>query len=424
MIIYKCQQNKSLPVIPCFSEEFWIFYSVKKYSNSKALFMKTVYFDHAATTPMDERVLETMHPYFLKEFGNANSAHQLGNNAKVAVEEARETIAEIIGAEPAEIIFTSGGTESDNAAIKGIFQATGKTEIITSPLEHHAVLHTVEALKRFGAKPVYLQPDSKGMISADQVSEAVTEDTALVSLMHVNNEIGTINPIKEIGAVCRQRSIPFHSDTVQSVGKMPVDVDELGMDSISVSGHKIYGPKGIGVLYIRHATPWLPWMHGGSQERRRRGGTLNVPGIIGLAKALELISEGMAEHKEHFQALRRQLCEGLKERFGPLVQLNGHPEHSVPNIVNISFDFKGDGLDGEMLLLNLDVEGICVSNGSACTSGAMEPSHVLGGIGLNTAVANSSIRVSMGKDNTTEDIKRFLEKLEPVVKRMSPAAKV
>lgn len=387
--------------------------------------MKTVYFDHAATTPLDERVLEAMKPYFTEHYGNANSAHQLGNNAKVAVEEARETIAEIIGAEPAEIIFTSGGTESDNTAIKGVVNATGKSEVITSPLEHHAVLHTAEALKRNGAKPVYLEPNSKGIIDPRQVEEAINENTALVSLMHVNNEIGSINPLREISEVCKEHEIPFHSDTVQSVGKLPVDVDELGLDFLSISGHKIYGPKGIGVLYMRHATPWLPWMHGGSQERRRRGGTLNVPGIVGLAKALELSVKEMDDHRNHFLKLRKQLINGLEETFGERYQMNGDVENGVPHIINLSFiDPKGGGLDGEMLLLNLDVEGICVSNGSACTSGAMEPSHVLDGIGLEANIANSSIRVSLGKQNTAEDIDYFLEKIEVVVERMMSTAKV
>lgn len=387
--------------------------------------MDTVYFDHAATTPTDDRVFEAMKPFFTEHYGNANSAHQLGNKAKVAVEEARETVAEIIGAEPAEIIFTSGGTESDNTAIKGVVNATGKSEVITSPLEHHAVLHTAEALKRYGAKPIYLKPDSKGYIHPGKVEEAINENTALVSLMHVNNEIGTINSLKEISKICREYSIPFHSDTVQSVGKIPVDVDELGLDFLSISGHKIYGPKGIGVLYMRHATPWIPWMHGGSQERRRRGGTLNVPGIIGLAKAMELAVEEMDDHRKHFIKLRKQLINGLEDRFGNQYQINGDIEKGVPHIINISFiDPDENGLDGEMLLLNLDVEGICVSNGSACTSGAMEPSHVLDGIGLDKKIANSSIRVSLGKQNTAEEIDYFLDKLEVVVERMMSTAKV
>ncbi len=386
--------------------------------------MRTVYFDHAATTPLDERVFETMKPYFTEHYGNANSPHQLGNNAKVAVEEARETIAEIIGAQPAEIIFTSGGTESDNAAIKGAIEATGKNEIITSPLEHHAVLHTVESTKRNGTKPVYLEVGKEGIIHSKQVDEAISENTALVSLMHVNNEIGTVNPVKEIAEICKRYEVPFHSDTVQSVGKLPVDVDELGVDFLSMSGHKIYGPKGIGVLYMRHATPWMPWMHGGSQERRRRGGTLNVPCIVGLAKALELSVERMREDQNNFKKLRKRLVGGLEEKFPGTHHINGDSENGVPHIVNISFtDRNGGGLDGEMLLLNLDVEGICVSNGSACTSGAMDPSHVLDGIGLDTPVANSSIRVSMGKDNTPEDIDYLLEKLEVVVTRMMDTVK-
>ncbi len=387
--------------------------------------MDTVYFDHAATTPVDERVLEAMTPYFTEHYGNANSPHGLGNNAKVAVEEARENIAEMIGAEPAEIIFTSGGTESDNSAIKGVVNATGKTEVITSPLEHHAVLHTAEALKRHGAKPVYLEPNSKGIITAEKVENAINENTAMVSLMHVNNEIGSINPLREISEVCKECNIPFHSDTVQSVGKIPVDVDELGLDFLSISGHKIYGPKGIGVMYMRHATPWIPWMHGGSQERRRRGGTLNVPGIIGLAKAMELAQNEMDDHRKHFIKLRKKLINGLDEKFGDRYHINGDTENGVPHIINISFlDSNGNGIDGEMLILNLDVENICVSNGSACTSGAMEPSHVLSGIGLENEIANSSIRISLGKQNTLEDIDYFLEKIEVVVERMMSTAKV
>ena len=386
--------------------------------------MDTVYFDHAATTPVDERVLEAMSPYFTEHYGNANSPHGLGNNAKVAVEEARENIAEMIGAEPAEIIFTSGGTESDNSAIKGVVNATGKTEVITSPLEHHAVLHTAEALKRHGAKPVYLEPNTKGIITAEKVEEAINENTAMVSLMHVNNEIGSINPLAEISEVCNEHNIPFHSDTVQSVGKIPVDVDQLGLDFLSISGHKIYGPKGIGVMYMRHATPWIPWMHGGSQERRRRGGTLNVPGIIGLAKAMELAKNEMDDHRKHFIKLRKKLISGLDEKFGDRYHINGDIENGVPHIINISFtDSNGNGIDGEMLILNLDVENVCVSNGSACTSGAMEPSHVLSGIGLNDEIANSSIRISLGKQNTLEEIDYFLEKIEVVVERMMGTVK-
>src|SRR5699024_6158762 len=383
--------------------------------------MKTVYFDHAATTPVDERVLEAMIPYFTENFGNANSPHQIGNEAKVAVEKARDTVAHLIGAEPSEIIFTSGGTESDNSAIKGVVDDTGKTEVVTSPLEHHAVMHTAEALKRSDIQAVYVEPDTNGRIQPEEIAAAITDNTAIVSLMHVNNEVGAINPIGEIAEVCNNHSVPFHSDTVQSIGKLPVDVDQLGLDFLSMSGHKIYGPKGIGVLYMRHGTPWVPWMHGGSQERRRRGGTLNVPGIVGLAKALELSVSNMDEHISHFKKLRSRLINGLDEKFGNQYQVNGSREHGVPHIVNVSFIEDGEGLDGEMLLLNLDVEGVCVSGGSACSSGAVEPSHVLSGIGLDDTVANSTIRISMGKDNTEEDIDYLLDKLETVVDRMLKA---
>ncbi|HLR32208.1 MAG TPA: cysteine desulfurase family protein, partial [Fodinibius sp.] len=295
-------------------------------------------------------------------------------------------------------------------------------EIVTSPLEHHAVLHTAEALKRNGVQPVYVEPDTHGIIQPKKVAEAITEHTALVSLMHVNNEIGAINPLKEIAEICKARNVPFHSDTVQSIGKLPVDVNELGLDFLSISGHKIYGPKGVGVLYMRHATPWLPWMHGGSQERRRRGGTLNVPGIVGLAKALELCRGEMDGHTAHFNTLRNRLVSGLDRTFGDRYQINGPADQAVPHIINLAFPNAAGGLDGEMLLLNLDVEGICVSNGSACTSGALEPSHVLDGIGLDPEVANSSIRISMGKDNTKEDIDYLVEKLDVVVNRMRKTA--
>lgn len=385
--------------------------------------MRTVYFDHAATTPLDPRVLEAMKPYFCEEFGNANSTHQLGNNAKVAVEEARETVAEHIGAEPAEIIFTSGGTESDNAAIKGVVEATGGKEVITSPIEHHAVLHSVESLKRYGVKPVYLQPDERGVVSAEKVAETLSDETALVTLMHVNNEIGSVNPLCDIAEVCKEHGVPFHSDTVQSVGKLPVDVNEQGIDLLSISGHKIYGPKGVGVLYVRYGTPWLPWQHGGSQERRRRGGTLNVPGIVGLARALDLAVERRKQEQKKFHTLRARLIQGIREKFPDAHRINGDIENGVPHILNISFAAGGQGLDGEMLLLNLDMEGICVSGGSACTSGAVEPSHVLSGIGLEDKVANSSVRISMGKDNTEEEIDYLLEKLETVVHRMMNTAR-
>lgn len=385
--------------------------------------MDSVYFDHASTTPVDDGVLEKILPYYKHQFGNANSAHQFGRATKVAIEDARELVAKLIGAEPSEIIFTSGGTESDNAAIKGVVNATRKTEVITSPIEHHAVIHPAESLKMKGCKVTYLKPDSSGMITPGQVGEAISDETAIVSLMHVNNEIGTILPIKEIAAVCKEKKIPFHSDTVQSVGKMPLNVKELGVDLLSMSGHKIYGPKGIGVLYVKNGTPWLPWLQGGSQERRRRGGTSNVAGIVGMAEALNYCIRNLDAHRTHYSNLRHKLIEGLEERFKGRYHINGSVDNGVPQIINLSFpmeDTTADkGLDGEMLLLNLDIEGICVSNGSACTSGAVEPSHVLKGIGLPDKLANSSIRISFGKDNTLEQVQFFLDKLDDVLSRMT-----
>lgn len=388
--------------------------------------MDPIYFDNAATTPVDERVMDAMVPYFTKNYGNANSAHQFGRDCKVAIEDARELVAKLLGAEPSEIIFTSGGTESDNAIIKGVFEAlsrAGKTEIITSPIEHHAVIHPAEALKRQGASIIYLQPNRDGVITADQVKEAISDKTAIVSLMQVNNEIGSINPIKEIAEVCREHGVPFHSDTVQSVGKIPVNVKELGLNALSISAHKIYGPKGIGVLYVKNGTPWIPWLQGGSQERRRRGGTSNVAGIVGLVKAMELCVGHMQEFQTHFQQLRKAVLDGLEDRFSDRYTLNGPAEGGVPHILNVGFKSPDEkGLDGEMLLLNLDIEGICVSNGSACTSGAMEPSHVLKGIGLNDEIGNASIRISFGKHNTLEQVDFFLEKLDAILNRMMATA--
>lgn len=382
-----------------------------------------IYFDHASTTPVDDRVLEEILPFYKNQFGNANSAHQYGRATKVAIEDSRELIAKLIGAEPSEIIFTSGGTESDNAAIKGVVNATRKTEIITSPIEHHAVIHPAESLKMKGCRVTYLDPDSDGYITPEQVAEAISDDTAVVSLMHVNNEIGTILPIKEIAEVCRERKIPFHSDTVQSVGKLPLNVKDMGIDLLSMSGHKIYGPKGIGVLYVKNGTPWLPWLQGGSQERRRRGGTSNVAGIVGLAQALKQCSEHVENHSAHYKKLRKVLIDGLEDRLSGRYQINGPASDGVPHIINLAFKSEDErGLDGEMLLLNLDIEGICVSNGSACTSGAVEPSHVLKGIGLPDKLANSSIRISFGKDNTEKQIYFFLDKLESVLNRMTKVA--
>lgn len=381
--------------------------------------MRTVYLDNAATTPLDPRVLDAMRPYLTDFFGNAASIHSMGRQSNVAVEESREKIAHILGAQPAEIIFTSGGTESDNAVIKGVVKATGKPHVVTSKVEHHAILHPLQYGRKDGIKATFLDVKPLGYVTADKVDAAITEETALVTLMHANNEIGSINPLKEISEVCRRKGVALHSDTVQSAGKLPLKVDDLGLDFLSISAHKIYGPKGVGLMYARAGAPFSAWMEGGSQERRRRGGTLNVAGIVGMAKALELADAEMDANKAHISGLKARLLAGLREKFAGLIAFNGDVDNGIYNIVNCSFPLdENDALDGEMLLLNLDIEGICCSNGSACSSGAVEPSHVLLSLGLVTPTAKSSLRFSLGKSNTVEDIDYTIEKLDMVVHRM------
>lgn len=396
-----------------------IFHTGKFFPQTKAMQNK-IYTDNAATTAMDPRVLDAMLPYFLDVYANANSAHQPGRQAHVAVEEAREKIAGIIGAEPAEIVFTSGGTESNNAAIGGVLAATGKSHVITSNAEHHAVLHPVASAANRGIDSTLLPVDQTGKVSAADVAAAIGPHTALVSLMHGNNEVGTLNPIDEIAAVCRSNGVLFHSDTVQTVGKIPVHVDALGVDFLSMSAHKFYGPKGVGALYIRSGSAWKPWMEGGSQERRRRGGTLNVPGIVGMGKALELAASEMQENRTHVEKLKHALMQGLTERLGTAVQFNGDPQNGLFNIVNCSFVHPAErAIDGEMLLLNLDIEGIYCSNGSACTSGAIEASHVLLALGIPYDMAKSSIRFSLGKNNTIDEIPLIIDKTEAILRRMT-----
>lgn len=379
-----------------------------------------IYTDNAATTAMDPRVLDAMLPYFQDVYANANSAHQPGRQSHVAVEEAREKIAAILGAEPAEIIFTSGGTESNNAAIKGVLAATHKTHVVTSNAEHHAVLHPVAHAAEQGIESTLLAVDPAGRVCAADVASAIRPQTALVSLMHGNNEIGTLNPIHEIAEVCRNNDVLFHSDTVQTVGKIPVDVDALGVDFLSMSAHKFYGPKGVGALYVRSGSAWKPWMEGGSQERRRRGGTLNVPGIVGMGKALELAATEMQENRIHVEKLKNALIHGLKDRLGTAVQFNGDLHNGLFNIVNCSFAQQAErAIDGEMLLLNLDIEGIYCSNGSACTSGAIEASHVLLALGIPYDIAKSSIRFSLGKNNTMDEIPVIIDKTEAILRRMT-----
>lgn len=379
-----------------------------------------IYLDHAATTPLDPEVLETMLPWMGSEAYNANSTHQFGRRANVMVEEAREFIAQEVGAKPSEIIFTSGGTESNNAAIHGANCENQRKHYLSSVIEHHAVLEPIEHLSTKGAHShTFLTPNSLGIIETDQLKEALSDKTLLVSLMHVNNEIGAVNPIKELCDVCKERNILFHSDCVQSIGKVPVNFQEMGVDFASMSAHKIYGPKGVGFLYVRSGVNWNPWLLGGSQERNRRGGTLNVAGIIGMAKALHICSQRMQKDMQHYASLRARLLEKITPELGEYMIVNGGVNDGLPHILNLSFDSDNKGnLDGEMLLFNLDIEGIAVSNGSACTSGAVLGSHVLRGIGRSNEVAKSSIRLSFGRSTTLEQIDYTSGKIIDTVKRM------
>lgn len=382
-----------------------------------------VYLDHAATTPLDAEVLEAMLPWMSNVAYNANSTHQFGRKANVMVEEAREFIAQVVGAKPAEIIFTSGGTESNNAVIHGVKTPKKAGHYISSVIEHHAVLQPIENMETYDRSThLFIKPNELGVVTPAQLEAGLEEKTTLVSLMHVNNEIGSLNPIKELAALCRKHEIPFHSDCVQSIGKIPVNFNEIGVDFASMSAHKIYGPKGIGFLYVNSASDWRAWQVGGSQERNRRGGTLNVAGIIGMAKALQICTERMHEDMSHYKALRIRLLEQLDDEIGDYMYVNGGRNEGLPHILNLSFDSKTNiPLDGEMLLFNLDIEGIAVSNGSACTSGAVLGSHVLRGIGRSNEVAKSSIRLSFGRSTTTEQIDYVSGKIIESVKRMLTA---
>ncbi|MEW6276684.1 MAG: cysteine desulfurase NifS [Bacillota bacterium] len=379
--------------------------------------MRRVYFDHSATTPVHPQVAEEMYRFLTdNNFGNPTSLHYFGRIARQAVEEAREKVAAAIGAEPREIVFTSGGTESDNMAIHGIAYTNRDrgNHIITSAVEHHAVLNTVKALGKQGFTVTVLPVDQYGMVSVDEVANAITDKTILITIMHANNEVGTIMPVAEIGRLAKEKGIIFHTDAVQSFGKISVNVDELGVDLLSISGHKIYGPKGIGALYIRKGTRWRQTLfHGGAQERLRRAGTENVPGIIGLGKAAELAMADMAEENKKLSALRDKLIREVRSRFGH-VRLTGHPTMRLPNHASFCFEF----IEGESMLLSLDMKGVAASSGSACTSGSLEPSHVLLAIGIPPEVAHGSIRLTLGKDNTEEDVDYFLEVMEPIVERL------
>jgi len=387
---------------------------------------KLVYMDHAATTPVRPEVLEAMLPYFSQRYGNPSSVYSLAQEARQAVENARATVAQVLGSNPREVIFASGGTESDNLAIKGVAFALRDqgNHIITSSVEHHAVLETCHYLEKFGFEVTYLPVDKYGLVKVEEVEKALTPRTILVSIMDANNEVGTIEPLAETGRMLKERSgerkIVFHTDAVQAAGVLDLDVNRLGVDLLSLSAHKFYGPKGMGVLYLRRGTPFLPQQQGGSQERNRRAGTEDVAGIVGTGMALKLAAEQMGSYNQHCSRLRDRLIQGVMERIDR-VFLTGHPTQRLPN--NASFYFAY--IEGESILLSLDMEGVAASSGSACTSASLEPSHVLMAMGIPEEVAHGSVRFTLGWENTEEDVDHVLSTLPPIVKRlraMSPLA--
>lgn len=385
---------------------------------------KVIYLDHNATTAAHKEVVEAMQPFFNKIYGNASSIHQMGRDARAAIDRARDTVSDFLGTEAVDIIFTSGGTEGDNFAIKGVAFANKNygNHIITSQVEHLAVLEPCKFLEKEGFQVTYLPVDKYGFVKADSLEKAITDKTILVSIMHANNEVGTIQPIKELTKIVKRANqsrvaskkqrIFFHTDAVQSFGKIPVDVEGLGVDLLSVSAHKIHGPKGIGALYIRKGTKISAYQQGGHHERSLRAGTENVPGIVGFAKAVELAKTNFSKNDE-VRALRDVLLVGLNENIDHL-HLNGHPEERLPNTLNISFEY----VEGESLLLNFDMKGICASTGSACTSGTLEQSHVLKAMDVDPALAQGAVRFSLGVDNTKEEIDYCIKEIPPIVKRL------
>ncbi len=377
--------------------------------------MNKIYLDNAATTPVRKEVVEAMLPYFTESFGNPSSVYQIAQMNKKALDESRETIAKYIGAQTNEIFFTSGGSEADNWAIKGIAEAHKNkgNHIITTKIEHHAVLHTCEYLEKRGYEVTYLDVDDNGLVSPEAVEAAIKDTTILISIMYANNEIGTIMPIKEIGAVAKAHKIPFHTDAVQAVGQVRIDVKDQNIDLLSLSGHKINGPKGMGVLFIKRGLKLENLIHGGGQERGRRAGTENVPGIVGLAKAMELTYTDFDAKIEKMTKLRDKLIKGLLESI-PYCKLNGHPTKRLANNANIGVEY----VEGESLLLLLDMNGIAASSGSACTSGSLDPSHVLLALGIPHEKAHGSIRFTLGVQNTEEEIDVVLEKMPAIVQRM------
>ncbi len=385
--------------------------------------MERIYLDYAATTPTHPEVVKAMLPYFTEVFGNPSGIYSCGQEAKGAIEEARVKVANFIGAQGEEIVFTSGGTEADNFALKGIAYANESkgNHIISTSIEHHAVLESCKSLEKRGFSITYLPVDENGLVDPDDVKRAITDKTILISVMHANNEIGTIEPIAEIGRVAREAGVYFHTDAVQVVGHLPVEVNKLGVDLLAMSAHKFYGPKGVGALYIRKGTKLVSFMHGGGQERRRRASTENVPGIVGLGKAVELARQEMTGEAERLTYLRDKLSKGIRERSDH-IRFNGHPQKRLPNTVNVSIDF----VEGESMCLNLDLEGICVSTGSACSSATLEPSHVLLALGFPPEQAHGSLRITLGRWTTEEAVERVLEVLPPAIAKlraMSPLLK-
>ena len=382
---------------------------------------RLIYMDHAATTPVRPEVMRAMLPFFSENFGNPSSIYEMAQQSRGAVDQARRTIAQALGCRASEVVFTSGGTESDNAAIKGVATALRNigNHVITSSIEHHAVLHACHQLEQFGFDVTYLPVDEYGLVDPDDVAGAITERTTLVSVMLANNEIGTIEPVAEIAAVVDRearrvgRKIYVHTDAVQALGALDVNVQELGVDLLSLSGHKLYGPKGVGALYIKRGTPFEPLISGGGQEREKRSGTENVPSIVGLAEAVRLAELERAEITPRVARLRDKIISSIHERI-PDAKLNGHPDQRLPNNVNVSFE----SVEGEPVLLGLDFAGICASSGSACSSASLEPSHVLTAIGLPADLAQGSLRITIGRETTDEDIEYMIQTLTDLVGRL------
>jgi len=382
--------------------------------------MEKIYLDYAATTPTDPRVLDEMKPYFFEKFGNASSIHSFGQEGKRGIEDARQEVALSLGAKPEEIVFTCGGTESNNFALKGVSLALEKkgNHIISSAIEHHAILEPCKFLERYGIKTTLVGVDKDGIVDPQDIKKAITDKTILISVMQANNEIGTIQPIAEIGKIAREKGIYFHTDAVQTVGHIPINVGDLNVDLLSLSAHKFYGPKGVGALYIKKGTRITRFLDGGDQERGRRGSTYNTPGIVGLGKALELCRESMDTESKFQIDLRDKLIKGFQDKI-PYIHLNGHAKKRLPNNVNFSIEY----IEGESMLLNLDMLGIAASTGSACTSTSLEPSHVLLALGLTHEVAHGSLRFTFGRWTKASDIDVLLEKLPPIVetlRAMSP----